>query len=220
MISPRGLSGVDTVRRSRQRRSHKEQSCVLFGRPVWQPARSLPHTANTEYKSVLTEPRWGRHRQHCYCDHTYFSKIFAFIQHGYKEIYRNEEKVMKENPNMQMSYRRVRLVVHDEPSEASHNAAMHRLSPAQQHALQLSDLPCWAALVLWQRWSWGLTRWLRPVRKENRSIQWDTLRKWAAWQSQAPQRRGTDTDRWQWSYFILRKRPNVLIYIILKLHIK
>lgn len=151
---------------------------------------ALSHILQTQSTSQL----WGRHRRS------------TFIQNQQKWESRYAD-------NMQAcvaggSGQTLRGMFLGSATTLQNNAAMHRLRPAQQHALQLSDLPCWAALVLWQRWSWGLTRWLRPARKENRSIQWGTLRKWAAWQSQvshrpyaklsvfvqSPQRRVTDTD--------------------------
>lgn len=39
--------------------------------------------------------------------------------------------------------------------------------------LQLSHSPCWAALDPWQRWSWGLTHWPQPVRRQHSETQWD-----------------------------------------------
>lgn len=84
-LSPHGLSAEDTEHRSHQRRWHKEPSCVLSGRPVWQPAHFLPHTAqaNTEIH-LLVQPAdssisplwlmvWWTWKTYCSTSFTIFS---------------------------------------------------------------------------------------------------------------------------------------------------
>lgn len=102
---------------------------------------ALSHILQTQSTSQL----WGRHRQHCYCDHNFFT----FIQHTYKEINRNK------NPDMQIICRRVRLVVQDKPSEACFLAllwlskTMQQCTGWAQHSSMLSSSVTYHVEQLW-----------------------------------------------------------------------